>query len=51
MNLSLFGTDGIRSRAGSFPLNAPAVVAIGQAIGERLGGTLLIGYDTRVSSP
>jgi phosphomannomutase len=51
MNLSLFGTDGIRSRAGSFPLNAVSIVAIGQAIGERLGGTLLIGFDTRISSP
>jgi phosphoglucosamine mutase len=51
MNNKLFGTDGIRSRAGKFPLNACAVNAIGQAIGERLGGRLLVGYDTRVSSP
>jgi phosphoglucosamine mutase len=51
MNNKLFGTDGIRSRAGDFPLNACAVRAIGQAIGERLGGRLLVGYDTRVSSP
>jgi len=51
MNSKLFGTDGIRSRAGNFPLNATTVVAIGQAIGERLGGRLLVGYDTRVSSP
>jgi phosphoglucosamine mutase len=51
MNSKLFGTDGIRSRAGNFPLNAATVVAIGQAIGERLEGKLLVGYDTRVSSP
>jgi phosphoglucosamine mutase len=51
MNIKLFGTDGIRSRAGDFPLNACAVRSIGQAIGEKLGGRLLVGYDTRVSSP
>jgi phosphoglucosamine mutase len=50
-DIKLFGTDGIRSRAGDFPLNACAIRAIGQAIGERLGGRLLVGYDTRVSSP
>jgi phosphoglucosamine mutase len=49
--MKLFGTDGIRARAGEFPLNAAAIPAIGQAIGEKLGGPLLIGYDTRVSSP
>jgi phosphoglucosamine mutase len=51
MTTKLFGTDGIRARAGDFPLNAAAIVAIGQAIGERLGGTLLVGSDTRISSP
>jgi phosphoglucosamine mutase len=47
----LFGTDGIRAQAGEFPLNATAVVAIGQAIGEKLGGRILVGQDTRLSSP
>jgi len=47
----LFGTDGIRARAGEFPLNAAALVAAGQAIGERLSGTILVGQDTRLSSP
>jgi phosphoglucosamine mutase len=47
----LFGTDGIRACAGEFPLNAAAIVAIGRAVGERLGGKVLIGQDTRVSSP
>src|SRR4051794_1749540 len=49
--MKLFGTDGIRACAGEFPLNSPAVVAIGQAIGEKLGGKVLIGQDTRMSSP
>jgi phosphoglucosamine mutase len=47
----LFGTDGIRARAGEFPLNSHAVVAIGRAIGEKLGGKILLGQDTRMSSP
>jgi phosphoglucosamine mutase len=47
----LFGTDGIRARAGEFPLNAETIVAIGRAIGERLSGKVLVGQDTRVSSP
>jgi phosphoglucosamine mutase len=47
----LFGTDGIRCRAGEFPLNSRAVVAIGRAVGEKLGGKVLVGQDTRVSSP
>jgi phosphoglucosamine mutase len=51
MSTKLFGTDGIRARAGEFPLNAQAVLAIGRAIGERLGGKVLVGQDTRVSSP
>ena len=51
MNTKLFGTDGIRACAGEFPLNAAAIVAIGRAVGERLGGKVLIGQDTRVSSP
>jgi phosphoglucosamine mutase len=49
--MKLFGTDGIRTRAGVFPLNASAILAIGQAIGEELSGPILVGEDTRVSSP
>jgi len=49
--MKLFGTDGIRTRAGSFPLNSPSIVAIGQAIGEELRGRILVGEDTRTSSP
>lgn len=49
--MKLFGTDGIRARAGEFPLNATSIVAIGQAIAERLDGTVVVGQDTRISSP
>lgn len=51
MSTKLFGTDGIRARAGEFPLNAQTVAAIGQAIGERVAGKILIGQDARMSSP
>src|SRR5262245_58157823 len=51
MTTKLFGTDGIRACAGEFPLNRDAIVAIGRAVGEKLGGKVLIGQDTRVSSP
>jgi phosphoglucosamine mutase len=51
MSTKLFGTDGIRARAGEFPLNRRAIVAIGRSIGEKLGGKILIGQDTRMSSP
>jgi phosphoglucosamine mutase len=51
MEAKLFGTDGIRAAAGNYPLNSATVVAIGQAIGETLGGRILVGQDTRISSP
>jgi phosphoglucosamine mutase len=47
----LFGTDGIRARAGEFPLNGETIVAIGRAIGDKLGGKVFVGQDTRISSP
>jgi phosphoglucosamine mutase len=47
----LFGTDGIRARAGEYPLNSKTIMAIGRAIGEKLGGKVFFGQDTRVSSP
>src|SRR5436309_11373603 len=40
MTMRLFGTDGIRARAGEFPLNSTAIVAIGRAVGEKLGGKI-----------
>ena len=51
MSTKLFGTDGIRAKAGEFPLNAQTLRAIGRAIGEKVAGKILVGQDTRMSSP
>jgi phosphoglucosamine mutase len=47
----LFGTDGIRSVAGKYPLDAPTVHAIGLALAHHLGASprVLLGMDTRES--
>ncbi len=50
----LFGTDGIRGVAGSFPLDEKTVGAIGLALGDSIGtqaggGRVLLGRDTRES--
>ncbi len=53
----LFGTDGIRAVAGTFPLDAPTVQSIGRSLArqytERLGRPprFVIGRDTRESGP
>jgi phosphoglucosamine mutase len=52
----LFGTDGVRAVAGTFPLDPPTISRLGQALVgllERngLGAKLLIGRDTRESGP
>lgn len=52
----LFGTDGIRGRAGRFPLDADTVARIGAALVCVLGETtspvrLVVGRDTRESGP
>ncbi len=49
----LFGTDGIRGRAGSFPLDRLTVWKIGRALARNRGEAprVLIGRDTRASSP
>jgi len=49
----LFGTDGIRSVAGNYPLDAPTVHAIGLALAHHLGGSprVILGMDTRESGP
>ena len=60
----LFGTDGIRGVAGEPPLDAGTIFAVGRAVGEFLrnaeqaaragkaaGGRVLLGEDTRESSP
>ncbi|RPI55928.1 MAG: phosphoglucosamine mutase [Acidobacteria bacterium] len=49
---ALFGTDGIRGTAGTFPLDAQTVRRIGAALVKalpRTGAKLLIGRDTRES--
>jgi len=51
----LFGTDGIRGRAGEFPLTRDSVYWIGRALGHDLvrvnaKARVVIGQDTRVSS-
>ncbi len=49
---ALFGTDGIRGTAGTFPLDVPTVRRIGAALVKalpRANATLLIGRDTRES--
>jgi phosphoglucosamine mutase len=53
----LFGTDGIRGRAGESPLDARTVTALGMALAEDLERQelaqlpVLIGMDTRESGP
>ena len=49
----LFGTDGIRSVAGQYPLDAPTVHAIGLALAHHLGASprVVLGMDTRESGP
>ncbi len=55
MAKQLFGTDGIRGRAGEPPLDDPTVFAVGLALGDASrkegGSTVLIGMDTRKSGP
>ncbi|MFN6202432.1 MAG: phosphoglucosamine mutase [Acidobacteriota bacterium] len=49
----LFGTDGIRGKAGQFPLDPPTIKLIGYFLARRLGSgsTIVIGRDTRESGP
>jgi len=52
----LFGTDGMRGEAGSFPLDAATIETVGASLArrltEKLGRTpsIVIGRDTRESS-
>lgn len=53
MSNELFGTDGIRGPAGTYPLNEEGLVRIGMAVGTYFtdpGGVMLIGWDPRESS-
>jgi phosphoglucosamine mutase len=52
LSRQLFGTDGVRGRAGVYPLDPPTVYALGRAAGRILGGrdaSALVGADTRES--
>ena len=52
MSTRLFGTDGVRGRAGTFPLDHPTVRRIGAALVRALppgAARVLIGRDTRES--
>ncbi len=52
MSRRWFGTDGIRGRAGEFPLVPEFLRRLGCALGERAGGRLvLLARDTRESGP
>lgn len=52
----LFGTDGIRGRAGEYPLDTPTTFAVGVALGRwisanHLNPEVVLGMDTRESGP
>ena len=49
--LDFFGTDGVRGRPGSPPLDARTISRLGQALVQELGGTarIVCGRDTRES--
>ncbi|MCP4216771.1 MAG: phosphoglucosamine mutase [bacterium] len=51
-NNKLFGTDGIRTRFGTYPLDAASIVKLGNTLGLRLKGARInLGRDTRQSGP
>ncbi|HEY3202944.1 MAG TPA: phosphoglucosamine mutase [Thermoanaerobaculia bacterium] len=52
--MKLFGTDGLRGRAGEFPLDPASVRRLGRELGWRLPGgaaRVVVGGDTRESTP
>jgi len=50
--MSLFGTDGIRARAGQYPLDAPSLIRLGRVLARRWrGARVLFARDTRRSGP
>jgi phosphoglucosamine mutase len=50
--VKLFGTDGLRGRAGAFPLDARSARLVGDRVGRRAGGgAVVLGGDTRESTP
>src|SRR6476661_4338779 len=55
--MRLFGTDGLRGKAGEFPLDPGSVRRIGRELGRRLAAAdagsrrIVVGGDTRESTP
>jgi phosphoglucosamine mutase len=53
--LKLFGTDGLRGKAGEYPLDPASVRLLGRELGGRLAGSgstrVVVGGDTRESTP
>ena len=53
--MKLFGTDGLRGKAGEFPLDPASVRLLGREFGKRLAGgrpaRVVVGGDTRESTP
>jgi phosphoglucosamine mutase len=51
--MRLFGTDGLRGKAGVFPLDAASARLVGQDVGRVASGgrTVVLGGDTRESTP
>jgi phosphoglucosamine mutase len=53
--LKLFGTDGLRGRAGVFPLDPRSLRVLGREVGESIrpegGEQVVLGGDTRESTP
>src|SRR5262249_16067538 len=52
--VKLFGTDGLRGRAGEFPLDPASVFLVGREVGRRVAAsgapTVVVGGDTREST-
>ncbi len=53
--MKLFGTDGLRGRAGAFPLDPRSLALVGREVGASVvgegGRTVVLGGDTRESTP
>jgi phosphoglucosamine mutase len=51
--VKLFGTDGLRGKAGEFPLDPASARLVGEEVGRRAGagGKVVLGGDTRESTP
>ena len=53
--MKLFGTDGLRGKAGEYPLDPASVRLLGRELGGRLAGSgstrVVVGGDTRESTP